>query len=97
MFFGEAVSIAVFCLRNNLIQTFAGFDFLFIRLFGGAVRPLNPSLFAAALFHPDLAFSEEDMARELNNAMIEHLAGWDTQEPVWFPNLEKPPTSGPCS
>ena len=34
VFFGEAVSVAAFCLANDLLTTFAAADFLFVRLFG---------------------------------------------------------------
>jgi hypothetical protein len=90
VFFGGAVKIAIFCRRNEFIRTFAAFDFLFVRLFGGAVRPLTPSLFAAALLHPDV-FVEETDARELESAMMARLTGWGTHEPVWFPNHPIPP------
>ena len=36
-FYGDALCIALFCFRNDLIHTYAVFDFLSVRLFGGHV------------------------------------------------------------
>jgi hypothetical protein len=84
-FFGGAVTVAVFCRQNDFIRTFAAFDFLFVRLLGGAVRPLTPSLFAATLLHPDCLVHEQD-AQEFEQAMMNRLREWDKHEPVWSPN-----------
>lgn len=93
VFYARALHIAQFCRRNNLIRTFAAFDFLFVRLFGGAARPLTPSLFAASLLHPEFLFSRKD-ERELNEAVREHafaaLGSRSADDPVWFPNHEEP-------
>ncbi len=84
VFFGAAMRIATFCRRNSLIRTFAGFDFLFVRMFGGEVRPLTPSLFAAAFLHPEFDQASTD-AKELKSAFNAAQNKWGTHEPVWWP------------
>ncbi len=88
IFYGQAVRIASFCLRNNLIRTYAAFDFLFVRLFGGLARPLNPSLFVSALFHPDVGIEAFD-PDEIGKAKWARKSGSGTHEPVWFPNRQE--------
>ena len=84
-FYGVAVRIATFCLMNSLIRTYHAFDFLFVRLFGGAARPLNPSLFVAGLLHPCIAMDAFDLD-EIEKAKRARAAEWGTHDPVWFPN-----------
>jgi hypothetical protein len=71
-FFGGAVTIAVFCRMNSFIRTFAAFDLLFLRLFGGEVRLLTPALFAAAFLHPDVSVDARD-TQELEQATMARL------------------------
>ena len=93
IFYGKALHIAKFCHCNDLIHTFRAFDFLFVRLFGGAARPLTPSLFAACLLHPGRSFSYKD-EQELGKAVwLQSVAGpegRDTDDPVWYPTDVKP-------
>ena len=90
IFFGEASAIAEFCISNGFLQTFAGFDFLFVRIFGGAARPLTPSLFAAAVLHPNVHFAAMD-SDELEKAVWARQSEWGVRDPVWFPNHPIPP------
>ncbi len=91
VFLGEAVSIATYCIANGHLTTFAAADFLFVRLFGGAARPLVPSIFSAALLHPSVAIDAATAAVELQNALWAGQAGPGRAEPVWFPNHPLPP------
>jgi len=84
LFFGPALRIANFCLGNDLIKTYSAFDFLFVRLLGGVVRPLNPALFVASLLHHSIETSAFD-SNEIDVARSARLDGWGTHEPVWIP------------
>lgn len=84
VFYGKALHIAWFCRMNGLIRTFVAFDFLFVRLFGGAVRPLTPSLFAASLLHP-LVSRDPNASEQLEKAVSARNADRGTNPAVWFP------------
>jgi hypothetical protein len=88
-FFGEAAKIGSFVIRNGYIRSFEAFDFLFVRLFGGKVRSLTPSLFAASLLHPDVLMKDGD-DEQLWAALMARSNRPSDYEPMWFPNRPLP-------
>ena len=88
-FFGAAVRIAIGCLNLGDIGTYAAFEFIIVRIFGGKARPLAPALFAAAALHPEVE-STLIHAHELEKAIFERRSGYGEHEPQWFPNHPLP-------
>lgn len=78
------VLAGVFSLQFGRCSTEASFRFLFERLFGGSIRPLIPSVFAASALHPA---SQAVKIEEIDFALFERDSGWGTHDcvfrPVW--------------
>ena len=87
LFFGEAVSIGVFCPSNGFIRSFSAFDFLFCRLFGGHARPFIPALFVSSLLHPDFFPKQCWLEEGLSFSMAARIQGYGSYEPSWSPDV----------
>lgn len=88
LFYGQAINIGEFCIRNGFIQTFIGFDFLYMRLFGKLAKPYIPSLFLACISHPSVGVSNISRS-EIENALIDSETRYGSLEANYWPDIKK--------
>jgi hypothetical protein len=84
-FVGKLVRVAAFDLKQDRIECFSAFRFLYERLLGAAVRPWLPSAFCAAAALPQI---RPDRRKALLHSISEAAAtapGWSDREPSFYP------------
>jgi hypothetical protein len=84
-FMGPLIKLTASDLKQDYIDCFNAYRFLYERLLGALVRPWLPSTFCAAAAVPEL---KPDRRRILLQSISQAAAttpGWSTREPTFIP------------
>jgi len=84
-FMGPLIKLTVSDLKQDHIDCFSAYRFLYERLLGALVRPWLPSTFCAAAAVPEL---KPNRRKKLLQSISEAAAtspGWTTREPIFIP------------